>query len=440
MSVYLAPTFGIGWQGFTVGGLPLNSGLLYTYIAGGTTPQATYTTYLGNVQNSNPIVLGADGRPPNEIWLTSGVSYRFDLNDSSGNLIKTYDNVSMAPFTFAADLASTTRPTTGATLVGVNRNDGVATDLESVLDTYSFLRGNQTPSAGSLMKIDLLRESNTDNPLQSLGAMWAGNTYTYAGVSKEFTLTDGAANSPCAAFTAYALNNNSNSDAVGALVVSKAWTSNDVAFGSNIVATSNTGITTPKLVGLEIDVEPATGVTAASGSGALFINAFNSAIPGPAIQTGGASSGTFANGIIFNSGIASAGTCLGAGSITVDSFWNTSNGTFNTSAGILGNTHRIQFRGTAAAHAYLYNDSTNALRIVGGSSSTAVRNNADTTTTFALGDSGILGLCSTGTINWDSALSSTTANAGGQTLPAQPQGFITIQVAGTNRKIPYYQV
>ena len=74
MSVFLSPSFGIGWQGFTVGGLPLNGGLLYTYIAGGTTPQATYTTYLGNTQNSNPIQLGVDGRPPNEVWLTHGVS------------------------------------------------------------------------------------------------------------------------------------------------------------------------------------------------------------------------------------------------------------------------------------------------------------------------------------------------------------------------------
>src|SRR4051812_11997594 len=94
MSVYLAPTFGVGYQAFTSGGLPLNVGLLYTYIAGGTTPQATYTTSAGNVQNANPIVLGSDGRPPSEIWLTAGVSYRFDLKTATGTTIKAYDNVS----------------------------------------------------------------------------------------------------------------------------------------------------------------------------------------------------------------------------------------------------------------------------------------------------------------------------------------------------------
>lgn len=92
MSVYLSPLFN-GWQGFTTGGLPLNAGLIYTYIAGGTTPQATYTTVAGNVQNANPIVLGSDGRPPSEIWLSGGATYRFDLKDSLGNLIKTYDNI-----------------------------------------------------------------------------------------------------------------------------------------------------------------------------------------------------------------------------------------------------------------------------------------------------------------------------------------------------------
>lgn len=92
VAVSLCPLFN-GWQGFTVGGLPLNAGLIYTYIASGTTPQATYTTSAGSVQNANPIQLGADGRPPSEIWLINGQTYRFDVTDSLGNLIKTYDNI-----------------------------------------------------------------------------------------------------------------------------------------------------------------------------------------------------------------------------------------------------------------------------------------------------------------------------------------------------------
>ncbi len=93
-TVYLAPgVFGAGGQMFTSGGLPLDEGLVYTSIAGGTTPAATYTTSAGNIQNANPIELNADGRFPDEVWLEEGVSYRFTLRDSAGNLIGTYDNL-----------------------------------------------------------------------------------------------------------------------------------------------------------------------------------------------------------------------------------------------------------------------------------------------------------------------------------------------------------
>lgn len=121
MSVSLCPTFGVGYQAFTVGGLPLNLGLIYTYIAGGTTPQATYTTSAGNVQNQNPIVLGADGRPPSEVWLTDGLSYRFDVTDSLGNLIKTYDNISSSLSSAALSASS------GSALVGTVQTGAGAT-------------------------------------------------------------------------------------------------------------------------------------------------------------------------------------------------------------------------------------------------------------------------------------------------------------------------
>lgn len=45
------------------------------------------------VANSNPIVLNADGRPPAEIWLTGGLTYKFVLSDSNNVLIASYDNL-----------------------------------------------------------------------------------------------------------------------------------------------------------------------------------------------------------------------------------------------------------------------------------------------------------------------------------------------------------
>jgi len=92
MAVNLAP-IGNGQQFFDNTGLPLAGGLLYTYQAGSSTPFSTYTTISGNVLNSNPIVLGTDGRPPNEIWLTYGYFYKFILTDSTGTVIGTWDNL-----------------------------------------------------------------------------------------------------------------------------------------------------------------------------------------------------------------------------------------------------------------------------------------------------------------------------------------------------------
>ena len=92
MSVLLAP-IGNGFQFFDANGNPLNGGFIYTYLAGSTTPATTYTTNTGTIANTNPIQLGTDGRPPQEIWLTSGTSYKFVLTDNSYVTIGTYDNL-----------------------------------------------------------------------------------------------------------------------------------------------------------------------------------------------------------------------------------------------------------------------------------------------------------------------------------------------------------
>jgi hypothetical protein len=92
MSVNLSP-LGNGFNFLDVDGRPLNAGKLYTYQAGSTTPFATYTDVNGLIANTNPIILGTDGRPPSEIWLTDGFFYKFVLTDSSDVVIQTYDNL-----------------------------------------------------------------------------------------------------------------------------------------------------------------------------------------------------------------------------------------------------------------------------------------------------------------------------------------------------------
>ena len=96
MSVLLSP-IGNGFQFLTTTGLPLSGGYLYTYQAGSSTALATYTDSTGATANTNPIVLGTDGRPPYEIWLTSSYSYKFVLADSTNAVIQTYDNIYPIP-------------------------------------------------------------------------------------------------------------------------------------------------------------------------------------------------------------------------------------------------------------------------------------------------------------------------------------------------------
>lgn len=72
-------------------GVPLAGGLLYTYAAGTTTPQTTYTDSTGATANSNPIVL--DSRGEANIWLGSA-TYKFKLCDSTNTELWTVDNIS----------------------------------------------------------------------------------------------------------------------------------------------------------------------------------------------------------------------------------------------------------------------------------------------------------------------------------------------------------
>lgn len=95
MAVYLSPFGGVGAQFFDNTGNPLAGGKIYSYAAGTNTPQATYTTYLGNVAHSNPIILDAAGRTPagGEIWLDVTQVYKFVLQTSTNVLIGTFDNI-----------------------------------------------------------------------------------------------------------------------------------------------------------------------------------------------------------------------------------------------------------------------------------------------------------------------------------------------------------
>lgn len=83
-------------------GEPLTSGVLYSYQAGTTTQQATYTDSTGTTLNPDPIPFGSGARAP--IWLLSGAFYKFVLcaqNDgafcSPGDVLFSVDQVPGSP-------------------------------------------------------------------------------------------------------------------------------------------------------------------------------------------------------------------------------------------------------------------------------------------------------------------------------------------------------
>jgi hypothetical protein len=112
-SVLLSP-YGVGQQFFDDNGVPLAGGLIYTYQAGSSTPLVSYTTNAGNIANANPIVLDAAGRVPQEIWLLTGYSYKFVLQNANAVLIQTLDNI--YPILQTAPVSAPAVPTGGIIL------------------------------------------------------------------------------------------------------------------------------------------------------------------------------------------------------------------------------------------------------------------------------------------------------------------------------------
>lgn len=91
MSFFLSPVG--NEQQFDANGNPLVGGKIYTYIAGSSTPVATYTDNSTGTQQANPIILNSLGLPASPIWLTNSVSVKFIIRDSADVLIRTIDNL-----------------------------------------------------------------------------------------------------------------------------------------------------------------------------------------------------------------------------------------------------------------------------------------------------------------------------------------------------------
>jgi len=89
MTSILSPS--LIFQGLGFGGIPLPGGQLSSFVAGTSTPQATYTDSTMSTPNTNPVILNANGQAP--VWLNPSLVYKFVLQDRFGNQIFSADQV-----------------------------------------------------------------------------------------------------------------------------------------------------------------------------------------------------------------------------------------------------------------------------------------------------------------------------------------------------------
>lgn len=342
------------------------------YVVNTTTLTNTYPTEAdataGTNPNANPLTIGYDGRLP-PIWVTAQV--KCVLKDAVGVVQETLNPIN----DYRAPLASEITAATGGTV-----EDAI------------WHVGRAAPIAGSKMAIRWLRDSVT-YPLEDDGGIWSGPVVTDHGISATFGAADGGANAPCAALFVLSNNNGSGGDVCGAVFDTIARTDNTAIFGANIVARCD-GRSGVKYVGLEIDVEPGAGASSVSNqSGGIFLNAFSVAIPGPAIMTGGVSSGTFNNGLILG-GLSSsaAGVALASGG-QADSLVNSTVGTFNGTAVSMGTSaSRGLLWSGGGKSTRIYFDGTNQREVLPASGAWVWRDPTDTTSIAVIDSSGNLDL------------------------------------------------
>jgi hypothetical protein len=157
---------------------------LFTYAAGTTTPQVTYTSATGTTPNSNPIVLNAGGRVPAEIWLTDGLQYKFVLYSSTDQLIGSWDNIiginsNFVNFTTSEEVQIATAGQTVFTLTtmqyapgtnnlvvyvdGVNQVEGGAYSyVETDSTTVTFTAGLHLGAVVKFVSAEILSTGVTD--------------------------------------------------------------------------------------------------------------------------------------------------------------------------------------------------------------------------------------------------------------------------------------
>jgi hypothetical protein len=171
-NLYLCPLSTV-LQAFTDTGIPLSGCLMWTYLAGTTTPTSTWTDSTGVTPNSNPIQFNSAGRLPNvTVWQAGGVPIKILFSTNAGTVLvpvfgsqigPTFDQISGIndPTNTLANLVGVTGSFT-ATLTG-------CTTTPTVTVNYSILGG---PAAG-LVTVNIIGAQATSNSTAFGLSNWA---------------------------------------------------------------------------------------------------------------------------------------------------------------------------------------------------------------------------------------------------------------------------
>ena len=208
MTILLAP---LPIQSFRdSNGNPLAGGLLYTYQAGTSTLQSTYTDATGATPNANPVVLNSRGEA--SVWLTSAQAFKLVLQDSYGVLIWSVDQVASGASSGAnSDISSLSGLTTALSIQQGGTGAITANAAADALGAFrrGTLLGTVAQAAGVPTGSVIERGSNANGEYVRFADGTQICTLTYTG-AVALTAYSGTINRGAIAWTypaAFAVNN-----------------------------------------------------------------------------------------------------------------------------------------------------------------------------------------------------------------------------------------
>jgi len=417
-------------QFFDANGNPLVGGKLYTYAAGTTTPQATYTDYTGSTANTNPVIFNSRGEAA--VWCGNS-RYYMVLKDANDTLIWTADNVNGANGPTLAVLAASN----GATLIGYTPTD--TNVAETVNSRLQLLDGVSPTTTGT--------DGNTKasvNAFRDASAV-AGGTSGYVNPTVYARTITGATETSfewtnvsimdnySAAGENVALYGQGNKRAVGPTwgIVSEARDFTQVAnptkglVGLEVGVFANNTDTGFQRVGIDVSVGKGVAVgTINTTTYGVRVGPTNNDLTEGQVTDGIALNGNMAVGIQVSSsgtwGIQMSGTYT----VGIDL------GTATTSTSAIRIKEGANIAFDVASLARLRHDN-------GAVPGLVYSYNGVDKVLFS--DSGNVVLGST--ISWTNAYTFTSATAGTNGAPpAQVAGYIKVNIAGVDVKVPYYSV